>query len=635
MFSAGDIIEEYQLVSPLGEGPKAQVWAAKRVDRLEMVTAKLLRPSVVHRTQLFKAFDRLVQTLTSYGRLEHPNLPRVLGTVRRPHDGLFGLVTEHLPGQTLDKYDARPSPEGSLLDDPAAFASLLLQIEQLCEVLGWLHVNGVVHGNVKASNVLITPGASGPTVKLLDLCWSRAGLAGFSDEQREYISPEVQSRKQLTEQSDQWCVAKILHQIIVRASPNKSQTQALTAAPIQLLRALQRALDKNPKARFEAMADFSQSIREVRIREEQKANASGATSRRNSRAQQIGYNPTTPLQQMSDPTEPQPAIQARSQTPIQASIQASIRQPIARAPSSSRPVPQAPSLEIVEAPPTERGQAVQPKAAEAHTAPVPANTPTAPVPDLGSLNISSERDFSGRLEPVRPADPTDVIPSLKKEPSGLSIKVLAIIATVLGLLVAFGAYTLFQGSKTQVAGTIANAAPPKAEDPPPTNTQDPPPANTQVPPPTPPPQVPPPTNTKVPPPTNTQVPPPTPPPKVPPPVSPPADAPCESNRACMSAGQRHLDNGDKVEAAKAFERACKYRGLKGCIQAGELMSNGSSRAQRRARRLFERACDLRNANACAKLADLYARGIGGSQSDRTAAAFRRRACQLGRSQSCE
>ncbi len=624
MFAAGDIIDDYQLVSPLGEGPKAYVWAAKRVDRLEMVTLKMLRASVIHRTQLYKAFERLTQSITSHGRLEHRGLPRIVGTARRTDDGLFGLVSEHMPGQTLERYDPMAGVGGSLLDSPAAFASVLSVIEQLSEISGWLHANNVLHGNIKPSNVLVTSSSRGVSVRLLDLCWSRAGLAGFSDAQRAYISPELGARRQLSAASDQWSIAKILHQLIVKASPNKTQTQALTAAPITLLKVLQRALDKEPQARFDAMADFVQNIRAVRLEQEQKISPENAQK---ARAEQVGYNPTAQLQQMSEPTMEQPAAPRRQ---------------VPRAPSSSRPVPQAPSNALAESPPTDRGEV------PALTAPVPAiqsapakpassaaksvppekpNRPakpgqapqSAPAQPLGAIDPSQEKDFSGRLRPVQPSDATDVVPAVSSGSGGPSLRLLAGVAVLLTVLVAIGGYTLFDTAQAPIAGQPA-AGPPTAQAPVP-------PERNPVEPPKPQPPPTPPVAAKAPP---------VSPPKAPPPEAPPPPpTQCASGSACLTQAKATLRSGDKREAKQLFERGCKLRSMRSCIEAGSLLAKGTGAEKKRARRSYERACDARLASACAKLAELYQRGIGGGTNERTAAAFRRRACQLGRQQSCE
>ena len=288
--NVGDVIGEYRLSFRLGEGPRGVVWRASRVDRMQNAILKLIKPNAFDMGRpIQKAFERLTQTLSKHGRFDHPNLAAVVGTARRPEDGLFGLGSEYLEARNLDVFPFRSIDARTIVDDASAFTNLLGVMEQLGSVVMWLHMSGTLHGDIKPSNVLVVPTDRGLQVKLTDLVWARAGLGGFTEYQKAYTPPESAGGEQPTPASDQWAVAKILHQLIVKGSPGRSQTEALSALPVDLLKALQRALDSNPANRFPTMAPLVEAMRQIRT---QKQDAGDPIRMR---AHQIGYSPTTPV----------------------------------------------------------------------------------------------------------------------------------------------------------------------------------------------------------------------------------------------------------------------------------------------------------------------------------------------------
>ncbi|MCA9552750.1 MAG: protein kinase, partial [Myxococcales bacterium] len=251
MFKPGDLIGEYQLERPLGEGGLGVAWLARRVDRPGAVALKLIRPDRVPATARGAAYDQVSRALTAVGRLEHDSLQPVLGTALGG-DGVFGVAAQYLEGGPFERI-------GDLGRRDVLVQALAL-VRQLAEVLAWLHSRGLVHGNVKPQNALVTPSAAGPRLVLLDLAWSRAGLGRRTEATRAYVSPEQLTKQPPTFASDQWATARILHQLAMQAAPGASQTQALTALPLPVLRVMKRALEQDPKARFASMESFVQAL---------------------------------------------------------------------------------------------------------------------------------------------------------------------------------------------------------------------------------------------------------------------------------------------------------------------------------------------------------------------------------------
>lgn len=151
---------QYTIDDEIGHGGMGQVFRAQHSLMGRTVAIKVL-PRAKSNEETEAAFRREIRMLA---RLDHDNLVRALDA---GHDGkVYYLVTELVPGLDLRRQILRHGP----LDEAAA-ASV---IAQAARGLAYAHGQGLVHRDVKPSNLLVTPEGR---VKLLDL-----GLAGSSIE---------------------------------------------------------------------------------------------------------------------------------------------------------------------------------------------------------------------------------------------------------------------------------------------------------------------------------------------------------------------------------------------------------------------------------------------------------------------
>ncbi|WP_438037692.1 protein kinase domain-containing protein [Sorangium sp. So ce128] len=158
---AGDRVDHYTLVMPLGEGGQGAVW--KVIDPREggVVRAlKLVRLEEAGR----QSFDRARREAKILASAKHPALVACHGFFEDLHAGLVGLVMDFVRGRSL----AVAASDGQL-DGERALAAL----EQVASALAYVHGAGLVHRDLKPDNVLLAdsfwsdprrPGA----VKLLD-----------------------------------------------------------------------------------------------------------------------------------------------------------------------------------------------------------------------------------------------------------------------------------------------------------------------------------------------------------------------------------------------------------------------------------------------------------------------------------
>jgi serine/threonine-protein kinase len=154
MSAAPPEIEGYRIERLIGEGGFGQVWRATRDGAL--VAIKVLHLELIRSHDAIVRFER---ELAATERLDHRHVVRALdhGTLT---DGRPYLVLEYVDGPSLrDVIHER----GSLPPH-----EMLAILEPLCDALAAAHAMGLVHRDVKASNVILGHDANGPRPVLLD-----------------------------------------------------------------------------------------------------------------------------------------------------------------------------------------------------------------------------------------------------------------------------------------------------------------------------------------------------------------------------------------------------------------------------------------------------------------------------------
>jgi len=209
----GDVV----LKHAIGRGGMGEVWEAwhKRLGR--DVAIKML----LHGTE-----DGLAEAVV-LERLRHPNVVEVHGFGEL--DGVPFVVMERLRGDTLRKRIDRRGPmtprEGIALT------------QQLAAALSHAHGHGVVHRDVKPSNVIVV-GAEQLEVKLIDFGLSRLSPR-LSDEARElgragtpaYMSPEQRRAPEAIDgRSDLWSATAVVFFALTGHRPDANEPTQLPEA---------------------------------------------------------------------------------------------------------------------------------------------------------------------------------------------------------------------------------------------------------------------------------------------------------------------------------------------------------------------------------------------------------------------
>lgn len=145
-------IPGYEVLSPVGEGGMSTVYLARQMSLDRQVAIKVLSREFLDDADMIRRFQMEAETLA---RLDHPNIVSVVdrGMIRRHHY----FVMEYVDG---------PSLKNLLHEEHLTVGLFVDMVEAVGKALSTAHDAGVVHRDVKPSNVLISKDNS--AIKLSD-----------------------------------------------------------------------------------------------------------------------------------------------------------------------------------------------------------------------------------------------------------------------------------------------------------------------------------------------------------------------------------------------------------------------------------------------------------------------------------
>ncbi|WP_437609801.1 serine/threonine-protein kinase [Sorangium sp. So ce834] len=151
----GTMAGEYILEEFIAKGGCGAVFSARHLHTEKRAAVKVLNEAVAHSTRVLDRFAREIEALR---RISHPNIVEIY-EVGEIDDHRPFYAMEHLEGQTLDALIKAEKRLG--------LRDVLELMEPVCAALGAAHAAGIIHRDVKASNIFICSGQP-RTVKLLD-----------------------------------------------------------------------------------------------------------------------------------------------------------------------------------------------------------------------------------------------------------------------------------------------------------------------------------------------------------------------------------------------------------------------------------------------------------------------------------
>ena len=269
-----EIVGRYRLLAPLGGMSEKMIYHALAQDTQQAVALRLIPLEAFPKSKLRRQF---LEDARAASRLAHPGVRR-LYEVNQNETHIY-LALEYLEGANL---------RSLLLAGPVAVETALAWAEEIADALAAAHSQGLTQGELRPTKVFITQQG---TVKLLDTGLWRAAIPVGADLTSwkpvvsmlpsatfAALAPEQIRGRPPDARSDIFAFGTLLYEMIAggnpfadrdpmqtmhwvleRTSPPLSESRPEVSAALDAL--LERALEKEPKARFASAKELARTLR--------------------------------------------------------------------------------------------------------------------------------------------------------------------------------------------------------------------------------------------------------------------------------------------------------------------------------------------------------------------------------------
>ena len=285
------VLDRFRILRSLGEGGMGEVYEAEDLQ-LGKVALKTIRAGMVRSPEMVDRFRREVQLAR---KVSGPQVCRVYELFVLPAAGRFPetafLTMEFIAGETLARKLAR--------DGPMQPAEALQVARDLCEGLRLIHAQGIVHRDLKCSNIMLAHDGPRTRTVLMDF-----GLAHDSDAHQRnsnastaanvvdagyggtvagamlgtpnYMAPEQFEGRDVSPATDIYALGIVLYELVTGIQPFAAHTPVAAAirrsrrpAPASSLmrslprrwdRTIERCLAYDPADRFQSTAEVLKAL---------------------------------------------------------------------------------------------------------------------------------------------------------------------------------------------------------------------------------------------------------------------------------------------------------------------------------------------------------------------------------------
>jgi serine/threonine protein kinase/Tfp pilus assembly protein PilF len=261
--------ERYRIIEELGRGGMGVVYKAEDSKLKRTVALKFLPADTTHIPE-FK--DRFAREAQAAAALDHPNICTVYEFDETDNKTYISMA--YLGGQSLKKkIDAGPLD----LDEALRIAV------QVAEGLQAAHKKGVIHRDIKSSNIMLTEEGQ---AKILDFGLARIAnttlmtKAGTTMGTIAYMSPEQARGETVDKRTDIWSLGVVLYEMLSGRLPFKGEheqavvysilheeppslTHLRPEVPASVEQVISRALEKEEDERYRDAGELLDDLRAV------------------------------------------------------------------------------------------------------------------------------------------------------------------------------------------------------------------------------------------------------------------------------------------------------------------------------------------------------------------------------------
>jgi serine/threonine protein kinase len=260
-------LDQYDILDELGRGGSSRVYHAFDTELHRDVAIKVI-PNDADDRALF--IGRFHHEVIAVQQLNHPNVVAVYGAGE--NDEFVYLVMQCVTGGTLRKK----------LNDPMSVPDAVANIVQIAYALQHAHEKGIIHRDVKPSNMLLEyPGSKHMLLTDFGIAKIQGarGLtkSGTTIGTPEYMSPEQAEGRDIDERSDIYALGCVLYETLAGRPPFLGSTPVSVlfqhvhsrpayirgfnpGVPAELVQILEIALAKRPDERYGSADSFARAL---------------------------------------------------------------------------------------------------------------------------------------------------------------------------------------------------------------------------------------------------------------------------------------------------------------------------------------------------------------------------------------
>jgi len=269
----GEHVGDYRILDVIAAGGFGTVYRAQHLTESRRAAVKVLHRELLSHKEAVTRFEREARI---FHTIKHPNVVDIFEFGRLP-DGRPYFVMELLLGQDLH----------TKIDECGRWTldEVISILEPLCDGLSVVHERGIVHRDLKASNVFLHAAPEGRRVVLLDFGIAKLLDPGATELTTSHhaigtpacMAPEQITGGEVTARTDVYALGALTYHMLAGALPfadssvtmmqhmhlhaHRPRLSLVVPAAKALDDVVMRAMSRNPNDRYPSVTAFADAIR--------------------------------------------------------------------------------------------------------------------------------------------------------------------------------------------------------------------------------------------------------------------------------------------------------------------------------------------------------------------------------------